>query len=87
MEKITVSTPASIANVGPGFDVFGFALDAPTDIIHATKLDDEPKKVIIESVNLSDLPLDVSKNTAGVSASYILDKINADFGVGMEGGL
>ncbi|OLS26436.1 MAG: Homoserine kinase [Candidatus Heimdallarchaeota archaeon LC_3] len=83
LERITVSAPASIANVGPGFDVFGFALDAPTDIIHATKLDDQPKKVIIEKVNNPDLPTDPTRNTAGISAKYILEKINADFGVSL----
>ncbi len=44
MEKISVSAPATVANVGPGFDVFGFAVDSPVDVIHVTKLDDQPKK-------------------------------------------
>lgn len=80
MDKISVSAPASVANVGPGFDVFGFALDAPTDIIHAYKLD-EPKRVIIEKTNNPDLPLDPHKNTAGVAAMHILEGIDADFGI------
>lgn len=37
-EKVSVSAPASVANVGPGFDVFGFALDSPVDVVHATKV-------------------------------------------------
>lgn len=70
-----------MANVGPGFDVFGFALDAPTDVIYATKLEGEPKKVIIINKNNKTLPTNPAKNTAGVAAAYILDKINAEFGI------
>lgn len=81
MERISVSAPASIANVGPGFDVFGFALDAPIDIIHATKLEDQPQKVIIDKIDKYDLPNDPDLNTAGIAAQYILKNVKADFGV------
>ena len=81
MDYITVSAPATIANVGPGFDVFGFAVDSPVDTVHALKLEDQPGKVIIKSNNLEELPLDPDFNTAGVAAKYILDKTKVDFGV------
>ena len=81
MDYITVSAPATIANVGPGFDVFGFAVDSPVDIVHALKLENEAGKVVIKSSNNDNLPLDPSLNTAGVAAKYILDKTKADFGV------
>ncbi|MHA2224371.1 MAG: homoserine kinase [Candidatus Hodarchaeales archaeon] len=81
MEKIVVSAPATIANVGPGFDVFGFAVDSPVDIIRATKIENNPKKVVIKGTNLPELPINAKKNTAGIAAQYILDRVNADFGV------
>ncbi|MHA1983540.1 MAG: homoserine kinase [Candidatus Hodarchaeales archaeon] len=81
MDHITVSAPATIANVGPGFDVFGFALDSPVDIVHAIKLENQPGKVIIKDVNLPDLPKDPMKNTAGIAARYLLEKTKADFGI------
>ena len=81
MDYITVSAPATIANVGPGFDVFGFAVDSPVDIIHALKLEDQPCKVIIKSNNLEELPMDPDFNTAGIAAKYILEKSKANFGV------
>ena len=81
MDYITVSAPATIANVGPGFDVFGFAVDSPVDIVHALKLEDQPSTVIIKKSNLNELPLDPNLNTAGIAAKYILDKTHADFGV------
>ncbi len=81
MEKIVVSAPATIANIGPGFDVYGLAVDSPVDIVKAKKLEDQPKKVIIKKCNLPDLPLDADRNTAGIAAQFILNKVNADFGV------
>ena len=81
MDYITVSAPATIANVGPGFDVFGFAVDSPVDMVHALKLEDKPGKVIIKNSNNKKLPLDPNYNTAGVAAKFILDKTKADFGV------
>ena len=32
--ETAVFAPATVANVGPGFDSFGFALDAPGDTVH-----------------------------------------------------
>ena len=31
MEKIKVKAPATVANVGAGFDILGFALEQPYD--------------------------------------------------------
>ena len=37
VSKITVQAPSSTANLGPGFDVFGLAIDAFYDEITLTK--------------------------------------------------
>ena len=37
ISKITVKAPSSTANLGPGFDVFGLAVDAFFDEITLTK--------------------------------------------------
>ena len=37
VSKITVKAPSSTANLGPGFDVFGLALDALYDKVTLTK--------------------------------------------------
>ncbi len=81
MEKIVASVPVTIANVGPGFYVFGFAVDSPVDIVFAEKLEDSPKTVIIKETNLPELPTDPNKNTAGIAAHYILKNVDADSGV------
>ena len=37
VNSITVKAPSSTANLGPGFDVFGLALDAFYDEVKLTK--------------------------------------------------
>jgi len=61
VESVTVRAPCSTANLGPGFDVFGLALDAYYDEIQLTR---EGKNIIIES--LDSVPLYPEKNSAGL---------------------
>src|SRR5579863_7970029 len=61
MQSITARAPCSTANLGPGFDVFGLALDAYHDEIQLTK---EGNKIIIESSG--SVPLEPEKNSAGL---------------------
>ncbi|HAW82142.1 MAG TPA: homoserine kinase, partial [Balneola sp.] len=37
MKEIKVFAPASVANVGPGYDTFGFAIEGLGDIIKVSK--------------------------------------------------
>jgi homoserine kinase len=54
--------------LGPGFDVFGMALDAFYDEVTVTK---KPKSFGIKIVSSDDIPLDPKKNTAGLVAAAI----------------
>ncbi|AGN26843.1 homoserine kinase [Candidatus Methanomassiliicoccus intestinalis] len=82
MEKVKVVAPATLSNLGSGFDVFGMALSEPFDIIEARKTS-EPG-VIIESVEgwgAEVITLDAALNSTGVAAAEVLKKSNADFGI------
>ena len=61
MQSVTVRAPCSTANLGPGFDVFGLALDAYYDEVKLTK---EGSKITIESSG--SVPLEPEKNSAGL---------------------
>jgi homoserine kinase len=61
VKSVTVRAPCSTANLGPGFDVFGLALDAFYDEVTVTK-----KGKGITIVSSDDIPLDPKKNTAGL---------------------
>ncbi|NIP24762.1 MAG: homoserine kinase [Phycisphaerae bacterium] len=81
MERVKVFAPATVANIGPGFDVLGLAVTGLGDIVEANKIDSP--EVIIETVSGDDgrLSLDPSKNTAGVAARETLQIIGTATGV------
>ncbi|MDQ4077062.1 MAG: homoserine kinase [Chloroflexota bacterium] len=77
MDSVTVFAPATIANLGPGFDVLGVAIEGMGDWVSAT-LRDEPG-VAIEDIEGDEgrLSLDPSRNTAGIAAQEVLNLIGA----------
>ncbi|NJE07482.1 homoserine kinase [Thermococcus sp. M39] len=74
-----VSAPATIANFGPGFDVFGLCLDEPKDIIEVKESDE----VIVE-VDGFNVPEEPEKNVASVSALALLKMLKAEIGFKMK---
>lgn len=66
----TAQAPSSTANLGPGFDVFGMALDACFDTVSVVQ---EGRSITISSND--DIPLEYTKNTAGM----VIDMMRADF--------
>jgi len=59
--KITIKAPSSTANLGPGFDVFGLAIDAFHDEIILTKT-----KSGITIITDDEIPTNPKNNTAGL---------------------
>ena len=76
MQSVTVRAPCSTANLGPGFDVFGLALDAYYDEIQLTK---EGNKIIIESSG--SVPLEPEKNSAGLVIKEMSKKFKIKSGL------
>lgn len=78
---VRVFAPASVGNVGPGFDVLGMAITGPGDIVEAEWVD--TLGVHIESISGDDgmLPLEAKKNTAGIAAQEVLTLSEATKGV------
>lgn len=74
-ESVIIFSPATVANVGPGFDILGFALDAPGDIIKMEKIDARRHEFLNETEVV--LPLDQKKNVAGVALDAFLRSIGS----------
>ncbi len=74
--SVTVRAPSSTANLGPGFDVFGLALDAFYDEIKLTK-----KKTGITIITFDNIPTSVHKNTAGLVARHMKKKFKVKSGI------
>jgi homoserine kinase len=69
--RAVVSSPATIANFGPGFDSFGLCLESPVDLISIKS--GKPGSVQVK-VNAKDsIPSDPDKNTASYSASRMAE--------------
>ncbi len=69
MDYLKVRVPATSANLGAGFDVFGIALETPFDIIEVEKSD--KTEIIVTGRNSQYVPTDPKKNTAGIVASIL----------------
>jgi len=77
MTAVTAFGPATVSNVACGFDVLGFALDAPGDEVTARFASSSVEGVAIEDIVGDDgrLPRDAARNTAGVAALTLLAKL------------
>ncbi len=69
MESIKIRVPATSANLGAGFDVFGIALEIPFDIIEVEK--SKKTEITVTGRDSQDVPLDPRKNTAGIVAGAL----------------
>ena len=76
VSKITVKAPSSTANLGPGFDVFGLAIDAFYDVVTLTKT-----KNGITIVTNDDIPTNPENNTAGLVVKNMKKKFRIKDGV------
>lgn len=81
---ITVFGPASLSNLGPGFDALGMCIEGFGDIVRAKRTVE--KGITIDRI-LGDggvLPLDPKLNTVAVGAQHVLNQTQADFGLSLE---
>jgi homoserine kinase len=76
MNTVTAKAPSSTANLGPGFDVFGLALDAFYDTVTLSK-----QKKGITIITDDSIPVSPSKNTAGLVVQYMQKKFKTRGGV------
>ncbi|WP_243749184.1 homoserine kinase [Mucilaginibacter agri] len=84
-ESVRVFAPATVANVVCGFDVLGFAVEAPGDEV-IMRLTDKPG-ITISKITGDDgrLPLNPEKNTVSVSVQHYLNSIGRpDIGFDIE---
>jgi homoserine kinase len=75
--RITVKAPSSTANLGPGFDVFGLAVDAFFDEVTLTK----KKQKGITIVTDDDVPTNPHNNTAGLVVKNMIEKFKTKDGI------
>ena len=77
--KSTVKAPSSTANLGPGFDIFGLAIDAFYDEITLTKTKSE-----ITIITNDNVPTNIDNNTAGLVVKNMKKKFKIKDGIEIE---
>ena len=77
----TAYAPATAANLGPGFDILGLALDSPGDTV-TVELSDSPGVQLVDIYGDHGLlPRDPAKNTACVAAQHVLSTLAPETGL------
>jgi homoserine kinase len=77
MTWVTVFAPASIANLGPGFDCLGVAIAGPGDTVAVRRADGGRPGVVITEMtgHACGIPLEAGANCAGRAAAAVLRQI------------
>ena len=85
LQEVKVFAPATLANLGCGYDVLGLAIYGPGDEIIIRKSSSQTG-ILIKEISGDDgkLPLGVEKNTAAISAQAVLDQLGLSGGFEME---
>lgn len=83
-EFASASAPASIGNVGVGFDILGQAFDAARDTVTAIREDEPGIRLGKVSGLVSSLPADPGSNTALAAAEAVFKAAKAPFGARLD---
>src|SRR5690606_23362081 len=80
MKSVKAYVPATVANVSCGFDIFGFAVEAPADAVIVTIT--QTPGVTIKQLTGDDgrLPMDPAKNTSSTAVQAFLNEIGSTYG-------
>jgi len=84
---ISAFAPASVGNIGVGFDLLGHAVDGPRDVATVRRLD--APEVRIEAIEgdipgLERLPLEAARNTAGGALIALRQRLDLPFGFALS---
>jgi len=80
---IAAYAPGSVSNVACGFDVLGFALDEPGDVVEAAAQDGPGVTIAAIHGDGGRLPLDPASNTAGAAVGALLRRLETTRGVAL----
>jgi len=83
-ETVAVRAPATSANLGPGFDIFGVALSEPFDVVKVKRVSGAEIKIKVGGRFSEGIPESLEENTAGLAAKTLLSSFNIKEGVEIE---
>jgi homoserine kinase len=83
-EAVVAFAPASVGNVGVGFDILGHSVSAIGDRVRARRTAGTGIRIARISGAAPDLPLDASRNTAGQALVSMAKALDLPFGIDIE---
>ena len=75
IKQVKVYSPGSIANLGPGFDVFGIALDSLGDFVYLRQIQEPVVEMTIKGIGAEKIPIKPEINSSGA----VLLKVMKDY--------
>ncbi len=85
--SVRAFAPASVGNIGVGFDLLGHAIDGPRDVALVTRIDEPVVRIDAirgDVTGVDVLPLDAPSNTAGHALISLREKLALPFGFAVE---
>jgi homoserine kinase len=80
--SVRVYAPATISNLGPGFDILGLAIDRPGDFVTAGRTKEKGLSFSLRT-DQRGIPSDPRKNVAAYMASLLMEELHPPFGIRM----
>ncbi len=77
-------SPASVGNVGVGFDILGHVIEGPGDTVTVRRIDEPVVRIAAIRGTTLDLPLDAPSNTAGAALIAMRQALALPFGLEVE---
>lgn len=82
--QATAFAPASIGNVGVGFDILGHTIAGPGDRVTVRRVAEPGVRIVAIRGNAAPLPLEADKNTAGAALVAMRKVLALQFGFEVE---
>lgn len=84
---VAAFAPASVGNIGVGFDLLGHAIDGPRDIARVRRI--TAPTVVIETIDgdvagIEAIPLDPARNTAGLALQSLREALSLPYGFALR---
>jgi len=83
-KEIRVFSPATVSNVGPGFDVMGFAIHEPGDEVTVRLVPGRGVKLIKITGDSGQLSLNTHENAVSIPVKAMYERLDLDFQVEIE---
>ena len=84
MKQATAFAPASVGNIGVGFDILGHTIEGPGDRATVRRMDAHEVRIAEIRNNTIELPLDAARNTAGAALIALRTALNLPYGFEIE---